>query len=463
MQNQTIMVKDKKQSIQLKVRRMSIYKQSKIIEATDVQEQTYYIFFYHERYLTYAIPKESSKHSHVINSFKQGITLYAPHPLIASVVSPYPQFKKQSYSDLFKKIQYEYDPQETALIASYFESFISKEKIADYIQTLFFKERRDGKLLSCYRIFSILKDFHPNHSLIDTFSRDMEFDKYEALYKQEDKTILSKDPIYVEEKLYSSKHDSFQKLAALYLEQNRWIDLAAIYIKHVVNTQKTDDYDKLKSLIEEHFNDINGGEILEDLYARGLTIHPLQQDLLNSYMEHEKLDEMLNLISKHKLTLQVSQSQALTKLVKEKGITPGSIQPKGLQKLFLTFVAANDRQAVDILHQAVSSLLNDHTLSYLEEWAQSFRGITLAVPILQMIDEMNQIVEDPNQQGRLGELYHYFHQPKLAIECMSWDMELRNDDPKPVEWLAKLYRELGMDAEHKAYQQLYIDMVKRSS
>lgn len=466
MQNQTVVVKDKKHSLELKVNRMSIYKQSKIIEATDVQDQdqTYYIFFYHERYLTYATTsKKTGTRSHVIDSFNEGITLNTPHPLIESVVAPYPQFKKQNSSDLFKKLQHEYTPQETALIASYFESFIEKEKIADYVQTLFYKERRDGKLLSCYRIFCILKNFDPNHSLVDAFSRDMEFTKYEGLYKLEDEKVLVKDPVYVEGKLYSNKDDSFQKLATLYQEQNRWIDLVAIYINHVVDTQKTSDYYALKSLFDEHFNGMNFGEVLEDLYTRGLTINSLQQDLLNFYLEHEKLEEVLDLISKHKVTLQPAQSELLTKIVKQTGITPGSIQPEGLQKLFLTLVAANDGQAADILHQAVSSLLNEHTLSYLQEWAQSFRGTPLAEPILKKVDEMNQIVEDPNKQGRLGELYHYFNQPKLAIECMSWDMELREDDPKPVEWLAKLYRELGMDAEHKAYQQLYIDMVKRSS
>lgn len=454
MKSPMIIARDKKQSIQLEIGRMTIYKQSKIIEATDEQDQTYYLFFYKEQYLNYVAPGQ------VIDSFTKGTTLPAPHPLIESLVSPYPHFKKQNFTGLFEKLQKQYSPQETALIASYFAPVIKKDNLTDFIKTIFYKERRDGKLLSCYRILRVLKGIAPNHDLVDAFSQDMEFTKYDDLYKHADETILAKDPIYVEEQLYQDEQ-AFQKLVDLYQDQNRWIDIIAIYITRVIHTQKSVEYLALKSLIEKHFDSANKLIFLEDLYKRGLTFDPLQQDLLNSYMEHKKLEDILTLLSENGLTLQPSQSKELIVMVKQRGITTESIPPEGLQRLILTLFAAKDDQAADILHQAVSSLLNDHTLSYIQKWAQPLKDTQLAEPILQKIDEMNLIVEDPNQQQRLGELYHYFHHSKLAIECMSFDMELREDDPKPVKWLAKLYHELGMDAEHKAYQQLYIDMVKR--
>lgn len=464
MQSTAIVVRDKQQSNQLVIKRMSIYRQSKIVEATDEQDQIYYIFFYKEKYLNYITPKKSPKRSYVMDSFKKGIILYPSHPLIETVVSSQPHFKKQDFNELFKKLQQQYTLQETALIASYFESFIKKDTLADFIQTLFYKERRDGKLLSCYRILHIVKDLAPNHSLVTSFSGDMEFTRYEELYKSGDEKILAKDPIYVEKKLYSTKHNDqpFQKLLSLYKEQNRWIDIIAIYIIRVVHTQKTDDYLGLKSLVNERFNDENMLQFLKDLYNRGLTIEPLHRDLLHYYIEHERLEEVLTLINKHELSLESSHSQELINMVKKKGITPDSVPPEGLQKLILTLSKSEDVQTTDILHQAVSSLLNEHTISYIQEWAQPLKDIPITEPVLQKIDEMNLIADDPNQQRSLGELYHYFHHPKLAIECMSWDMELRENDPKPVQWLAKLYHEIGMDAEHKAYQQLYIDMVKRS-
>ncbi|ASN04480.1 hypothetical protein [Virgibacillus necropolis] len=464
MRNPIIIARDKQQSNQLEIKRMSIYRQSKIIEATDEQDQTYYIFFYKDHYLNYVTPEKTSIRSHVIDSFKKGVTLISPHPLIETVVSPYPHFKKQNSDDLFKQFLKHHSLQETALIASYFESFIKKDELTDFIETLFYKERRDGKLLSCYRILHILKDIAPNHTIVSNFSRDLQFMRYDELYKNADAITLARDPIYMEKRLYSSKHNDqpFQKLIAIYKEQNRWVDLIAIHITRVVHTQKTDDYHALKSLVVEHYDDLNMLDVLEDLYARGLTIKPLQQDLLNCSLEHAKLEDVLTLINKHKLTLQPFQSQKLINLVKQKGITSGSIPPEALQKLVLTLFESKDDQASDILHQAVSSLLADHTLMYIQEWVQPLKDIPLRESILQKVDEMNLIAEDPNQQQRLGELYYYFNQPNKAIECISFDMELNAEDPKPVQWLAKLYHELGMEAEHKAFQQLYIDMVKRS-
>lgn len=464
MPNPTIIAQDKQQFHELEISRMSIYRQSKIIEATDAQDQTYYIFFYKEQYLNYVTPKKTIARSHVIDSFKKGVTLNPSHPLIETVVSPYPHFKKQHSSDIFKQFQKHHTLQETALIASYFESFIKKDKLVDFIETLFYKERRDGKLLSCYRILQILKDIAPNNSLVTDISHDLQFMQYDDLYKHGDAALLAKDPIYVEKKLYSIKHNDqpFQKLLAIYKEQNRWVDLIAIYITQVVHTQKNDDYNVLKSLVDEHCHDVNMLHILEDLYTRGLRIEPLTQDLLNSYIEHAQLEGVLTLISNHELTLQRSQSQELIEIVKQKGITNESIPPEGLQKLVLTLFDSKDDQAADILHQAITSLLNEHTHSYLQEWTEPLKNVPLAEPVLQKVDEMNLIAEDPNQQRLLGEHYHYFHHPQQAIECMSWDMELNVEDPKPVQRLAKLYQELGMDAEHKAYQQLYIDMVKRA-
>ncbi|ASK62490.1 hypothetical protein CFK37_10190 [Virgibacillus phasianinus] len=464
MQNLTITAKDKKHSHQLEPKSMAIYQQCRIIEATNELDQTCYIFFYKDHYLNYVTEKKTTKtHSYVVDSFKKGITLPPSHPLFMTVVSSHPNIKKQNFSDLFKKLQKQYTLQETALIASYFESFIKKAQLANFIQSLFYKERRDGKLLSCYRILRIMKDFAPKRSLVDAFSRDMDFTKYEDLYKQGDASLLDKDPIYMENKLYANQHNNqdFQALCKFYQAQDRLEDVIAVHITHVIYTQETSDYDALKFLIEEHLGGENMLPVLEDLYRRGLTIMSLQQDLLAAYMAHERLEDVLTLISKHELHLQPAQSKQLTRVVKQRGITTDSIPNEGLQELIRTLFAAKDNQATEILHQAIASLLNDHNLSYIQEWAQPFRAITLAEPTLQKIDEMNRIAEDPNQQRKLGELYHEFHHPKLAIECMSFDMELREDDPKPVQWLAKLYHELGMNAEYKAYQQLYVDMVKR--
>ncbi|MDY7043237.1 hypothetical protein RVS70_03365 [Virgibacillus sp. M23] len=464
MRNQTIFLKNLNQhTLKLDVNRMAIYKQSKVIEATDLQQQRYYLFFHNDKYLTYDSSRTTRKTSHLRKAFQYGLVLSSPHPFIELQISPYSQFKKRKYSSLFQKLLNEYTLQETALITTYFESFIKKEKLANFIEKCFYKERRDGKLLSCYRIFRILRGFAPNHRLVDTFSSDLTFAKYEELYKHKDEKMLMKDPIYVEEICYDHKYEDFQKLAHIYKQQERWMDLAAIHISQAVYTQRNADYQELKATLDQHYPAISLIEVLEDLYTRGLTLDTFLKDLLNVYLSTKNVQKLMVLQSKHSLSLEPTQSKSLVNTIEQITVNPVSLNSKELQQLILTLHTIDRKQADRMLHQAICRLLSELPLPDILKWLEPFMTKPFAKRIINLVHEINELAEDPNQQRRLGELYHYFKQQELAIECMSWDMELYPDDPKPVEWLSILYSELGMEAEHKAYQQLYIDMVKRSS
>ncbi|SFF66798.1 hypothetical protein SAMN05216353_1055 [Halobacillus alkaliphilus] len=461
----TVTVKENKQESQLQVQRMAIFNQCKIIEAVNDQDQTYYLFFHKDQYLNYASAKKLTKRSYVNKAFQKGIVFTPPHPLIDFVLSSQPQFSKRSFNGLFKKLQKYYSLQETALIATYFESFINKEKLSNFIETLFYKERRDGKLLSCYRILYILKDFSPHHRLADAFSGDLDFNRYDERYKNNDETILSSDPIYMEKKLYSSKHhdQSFQKLSNMYDKQGRINDLLAISIQQAVHTQDPKDYAVLHTLIDSRFEDLDRLHLLEDLYKRGLSIETLQQDLLHAYIENEKFKDILKLIHQSGLTLTPHQSGQLVKMVKGNEDAAEELTPEELQMLLGHLLESGDPEAAEILTRAISSLLDEHEISYIKKWGEPLKHYPKAEPIIKKVDLMNELIEDPNQQLKLGELYHEFRQPEKAIECMSFDMELREEDHRPVQWLAKLYHEVGMKEEHHAYKQLYIDMVKRQA
>ncbi|GGF30003.1 hypothetical protein GCM10010954_31440 [Halobacillus andaensis] len=460
---QTITIQDKNQTSDLKIDRMTIYKQSRIIEARDAKGHTHYVFFYENEYLNYVTPKADTTYPYVKNAFQNGTTITPPHPLIHAQCSNTP-YKKKSFNDLFAKLPKHRTLQETVLIATYFEGFIMKEKLVHLIKKLYYQNRRDGKLLSCFRILNILRDFAPNHSVTHSFTSDLQFTRYAALYKTNDESVLSRDPIYVEKQAYAKlpKASAFQTLDRLYQQQNRWIDRLTLHIRRVQHTQNETNYLFLKTLINEYIPE-NRFELLEDLSNRGLTVEPFLQDMLQAYLDDAQLESALQLICQHELVLYPTQSEQLITIVKQKELITQSLTPEGLQKLILTVCDnIDEEQASTILYEAVSSLLIDQTPAYVQSWAQPIKDIKIAEPLIKKIDEMNILLEDPSQQRRLGELYHYFHQPQKAIECMSWEMELNDEDPKPVQWLSKLYHEVGMLDEHKAYQKLYVDMVKRA-
>lgn len=75
---------------------------------------------------------------------------------------------------------------------------------------------------------------------------------------------------------------------------------------------------------------------------------------------------------------------------------------------------------------------------------------------------MKQLEDDPDHQFELGELYLYFQQLEQSLDCFKWEMELNPDNTKPVQFLSKIYLELGKKEEANAYQQLLIQMQKSS-
>ncbi|WP_101842868.1 hypothetical protein [Halobacillus sp. Marseille-P3879] len=460
---QTITIKDKNQTDQLQIKRMTVYKQSRIIEAVDQHDLKHYVFFHMDQYLNYVISKPDHSYPYINTAFNNGTTFTAPHPLIDAQLSTTP-YKKKSFNDLFAKLPQQRSLQETALIATYFNGFIMKDKLVHLIKKLYYQNRRDGKLFSCYRILHILQDFAPNHSVTHSFVRDLQFTKYAALYKDNDASVLNRDSLYVEKQAFAAlpESDSFQTLDQLYTQQDRWIDRTALHIRLAEQHQNEENYTILKSLIDEYFPE-SPLEFMKELENRGVSSKPFLQDSLQLYLDNSQLERALQLICQHDIELSPEQSEQMIRVVKQKDFAAESLTPEGLQKLLLTVCGSVDEEQTDtILYEAFSTMLATQSPEEVKVWASPLKEIKGAEPLLEKVNEMNKLLEDPNHQQRLGELYHFFHQPQKAIECMSWEMELNNEDPGPVQWLSKLYHEVGMIEEHKAYQKLYAHMVKRA-
>ncbi|MBA2176644.1 hypothetical protein H0266_17285 [Halobacillus locisalis] len=458
----TVTLKAKHQASPVTVDRMTIYEQCQIIEARDDENHRYYLFFHKHHYLNYVSASKRPNSSFVSLAFQRGITFSGSHPLTQSLLSP--SYKKQNFNTLFETLQHRWGHEETALIATYFHPFIKKPKLAHFIQTLFYKERRNGKMLSCYRILQLLEDFAPNHPLSDAFSGDLQFGQYEQRYKHDDEQLLLQDPIRVEKTLFHNREntDSYQSLQSLYEKQSRSLEKTALSIDRAVRTQSTGDYEALLPLLSG-YSDEDRLAFLTDLYERGLTTPFFLQDYWDTLIKNHRPERALSLMDEHEIRLTPHQSKTLIDLVRQHPLLSASLSPKSWEVLTSLFMKSDQpAHAKEILQQAISDLLNEYDPPYIVQWARPFESDPALKPIIDKLKEMETLSDDPNHQRRLGELYYEFRQSKRAIECMSWDMELYEKDPQPVQWLAKLYQEEGMQEEHKAYQQLYITMMKQA-
>lgn len=455
---------DHKQTIHMNVERMAVYLQSKIIEASDAKGQIFYLFFYKDQYLTTVTAMKLRKNSYIAHAFRDGIVLNTPHPLIQIFLKNYHQpFKKLTFDQFIKKAEKSLTPQETALVTTYFESFVPKRKIFEFIQTIFYEFRRNGQLLSCYRILRILMDFAPKQRWVRELSHDLNFIKYERIYKTISPELIKKDILYTEKRLYTerSNEEQFQCLLSLLQQQARWLDEIALWIQRALHTATNEDYSSLLHLLKVHFSHKEILGILEEMYKQKTQIPQIQNDLVQYYIELKQTEKLMSIIINNHVQLTSAQIEAIEGLLNEIDIESDHLNLEAVNKL-APFFAEHPQQAEKFLQRCISLLLNQHDVHYIQEWLLPFKKELGTTPMIKRLENMQQMVDDPDKQSQLGELYYQFKQFDKAIDCFSWEMELKGNDPTPVKWLSKIYSEMGLKAEYKAYQNLYIDMQKRA-
>ncbi|KGP74129.1 hypothetical protein [Pontibacillus yanchengensis] len=462
MSTTTISVKDQKHTYTFNLERMTIYKQSKIIEARDAEAQLFYLFFYKDSYINTVKAKELKPNSHAANAFEHGVTFQAPHPLIDATLAASGPYKKHRFNDLFPKLQKQHTLQETTLIATFFESFIKKEQLMKFIKTLYNEDRRSGKMYACYRIYRVAQAFAPTHSWVKSLAGELDFKKYAPLYEKLDASLFEKDPIYVEQFLYENRDtpERFNQLSTFLQQQGRWIDDIALSIDRFNKQQTNELYEAIHEKIKVHFESDELIRLLEDLYERAPNLEPLQQDILDTYLKQDQPERALKLIATHHIELHPSQVKTFDHIVDHIDLESSSVSIEELNTVIGSLFTSIPKQAETLLQKALRMLMKEHSISYIQQWLNPLRDVPEAQQTIAKVDQIQELEDDPNKQLQLGELYYEFNQLNQAIECFSWEMELNEQNPKPVQWLSKLYNELGMNHEAKAYQQLYVDMVK---
>lgn len=458
MNMQMLKISHHNKTTELQVKQMTIYLQNKIIEAVDERQQVYYLFFYKEKYLTYVKPKKLKIHSHIKQAFTKGFNIPATHPLTQHLLSLPQTYKKVTFQQLIKKAENVYSPHEVAYIATFFDSFVSKKTLFTLIQSIFYEYRRNGQMFSSYSIIRILLDFIPQHSWVKGLSSDINFIQFSKLYDQLNEQLWRKDPLYVEKALHSHIDDRkyFLQLTELLKQQSRWGDLIALYIQKI----NEPSYPTLLKLLTSHFSDTEVLSILEDISTRNSNLTTVHQDLLEYYLSLKKTEKVMTLLTKYQLTFTPTQSLAFEDLLRDADWDLETLSTSNIATILLPLFQIKPKKAEEVLQKCIISQLREHPIDSVVDWLSPLNNILHARPLINKIHKIKNLINDPDNQLILGELYYELKQYEQAIDCFCWEMELKSFDTKPVKWLSKIYHELGMEQEHQAYQQLYIDMQK---
>jgi tetratricopeptide (TPR) repeat protein len=455
---------DHKKQIKIKVERVTFYLQGQIVEAFSEENEVYYLFFYKYQFLTAAKAIKLRRQSYIEHAFKKGMVFESPHPFINILLSSNHPYQMINFNQLLKKLDH-YTPQEKAFILTFFESLIPKKHLFNQIISVYYECRRNGQYFSGYRIIRILMDFAPKNSLVKSLANDMIFNEYAFMYNQKSEELFTKDLIFAEETLYSQKENDkcFHQLVDLLEKESRWMDLIALYIHKLTLTPSFDCYIHLLKLLDQHLKENEALYILEKVYCQIPTFLPLQKDLFNKYIKKHSINNVFNMIHSHGINVNdSSQIHTIGGMLEQLDLDTHTLQPEILNTLLKQYINLFPQKAEKLLNKFVISLLKTHELSYIQKWLVPFKDNHDNLQIIGKIDTMQKLYDDPDQMQTLGELYYEFKQLDKAIECFSWEMELKPTSPKPLQWLAKIYRDKGMNYESDAYQQLCIQLQKRA-
>jgi tetratricopeptide (TPR) repeat protein len=460
-ENCTITVLDHHKACQLDIKRMAVYHMFKLIEASDSKKQTFFLIYFKNRFLAAIKPLHFNKRSQLYRAFQNGIVFHAPHPFMNTLIEQNRTSTIQSFQHLLKQWQHQYSSMEIAHFLPLFDSILEKEDIIKLIRDIFYEYRRNGNYFLAYRVIRLLKQYAPENPWIEQMSNDLSFRQYDNIYQNDD-ALWEKDKLMAEQLFFersTNDEEAFTKLQSELLEQNRWIDRAALSIRHMLHSRTPEkDYDSLRMTLSSFLSDQDIALVLLQLHQQGAAFPALEYDLFDLLLKLHWYERAINLLFDQHSPMTEFQFQQFSSIMADPAIRMDQIQ---LEKINTLPVNKQNAGTIEkTIRLIIPLLLKNHDLNYVKEWLQPFEEQHISLPSAAKINRMLAIQDDPDQQFLLGELYFEFQQPKKAIDCFSWEMELHPNDPKPVQWLAKIYSQLGMTDEAKAYQYMYSSMRK---
>ncbi|MCA0989305.1 tetratricopeptide repeat protein [Guptibacillus algicola] len=457
-QKQSVTLISNHKPVQLRIERMAIHHRMKIVEAVKANGSKFYLFFYQNDFIT-GKSLEVQPGSLIEKAFQEGIVLNAPHPLITKFLDPHTIVLK-STKHVLQDIQKKYSPQEVVFIFSYFDSFLPKEKIIQLQRKYFYDYRRNGQLRLAFQILMVALYADFSTKWAQELSNQLEFQKVKSIYEWGGQDLHAADPLYAEVHAYKDLPNNITYLKSLYKRNGRKIDHSALTLKTYLQSSQNKKEEPLPA-IDFPLSNQERALLLWNMYDEAPHLNVLRKQVFHSLIELKKTTEAVNLLSSRQGEITDEECQHLIDVFNDPATDMDGIELTLLQKCLC--VQGNRRHLPQLLQTLVPKLLEKDDIDFVFNWLKPLYEDNKDLPILTSIQTMAEIQDDPDKQFQLGKLYHKLSQYDEAIKCFDWEMEMHPTDPTPVQWLTKVYREMGKIEESNAYMSIYTQMQRVSN
>lgn len=457
----SIKIQHEKKHLHLTPTDLYMYQGFQVIEAYNQEHaECYYLFFYKASYLTGKSTLKIKRKSKLSTILQKGIRFSPDHPLLAYLLTHNRIHTFPGLTPLWEKIQKRYSPLEASNILTIFDTYMKKEKITKVLKEFALQYRREGQLLHTYQLLRLITDIYPANKWAQEMSKSLQYQSYQSLYTSHPSSLLSKDPLYVENHCYHriEQDGSIALLLQLLQKEGRKMEELCLYTHFLVTISDDDHtyYEQMISNLPVDFTNDDKVNLLSYILRNRADHHEgLYHNLLGLLKRSNRYEDLLILLTKNKALITekdlpyVHEALLHINWVENSGWLSDltfhfdeDISPKQVQTLFQSFVP---------------NLLQLKGLDYTEQWISPYNSRYPGIPILMKVKKMAALKDDPDQMYALGELYYEFKQLSEAVECFYWELELDPSNTRSIKWLSKLYLEMGMVEESKSYQYMLRD------
>ncbi|WP_404405546.1 tetratricopeptide repeat protein [Jeotgalibacillus malaysiensis] len=423
MMNHTFYLKDKDQSrTALTPTRLAIHVPCTILEAQDEYRHLYHLYFKDQQFLAAKKVSRSRRRSYTEKAFTQGIVFLCPHPLADQLIGPKSTIVNQSFTALLKKI--EHDPMQTVEIFSCFDGLIKEEKLFKVLRDHYYSYKRDGKFKKAAIVCDRIRSIYPDHEWIQSIRSE------------------KNDPANDQRTLWEARNlkvgFSIQHQLAAAEEEYR-------------SSPAPGTFKTLLEFTNVHYSPPQQQTLYDRLLADGYD-EPAR-NAFKEYIRNHHPVEAIQLLAQYPFTLRASDVRDLRTLLHDQD-NLRSLSFETLCSKLAPLLADYPEEMNDMILAAIKRV-PDRDVNTLLHHLTSLTNL----PVYELIKQLSETAEDPEQQAAAGELYEKIGFYREAIDCYTYEMELHPESREPVERLSRTYLAAGQAEEAKAYQDLLKTMV----
>lgn len=421
--NQTFYLKDKDQSLTaLTPSRLAIHVPCTILEAQDAYHHLYHLYFKDQQFLAAKKVSRSKRRSYTEKAFTQGIVFLCPHPLADQLAEDGATIMNQSFTGLLKKVQH--DPLETVEVFSCFDGLIKKEKLFKVLRDHYYTYKRDGKFKKAAVVYERIKSIYPEHEWVQSI--------------RSEKVDLTTDQRLLWQARNLKEGFSVSHQLAAAEEEYR-------------SSPSPGTFKTLLAFTNEHYTPSEQQMLYDRLLADGYD-EPARNAFKELVRNHQPV-EAIQLLAKYPFTLRASDVRDLRVMLHDKD------NLRSLQfETLCSKLAPHLTDYPDEMNEIILTALKyspDHDLITLLKHLAPLESL----PVYELIKQLSEIAEDPEQQAAAGDLYEKLGFYSEAIDCFTYEMELHPESREPVERLSQTYLAAGQAEEAQAYQELLKSMI----